>query len=205
MTAITTEPEFYDLAMTGAGEPAMLALEQSPWLELYRRASWLIAPSSPVVDLGCGTGRFAEQLRRRNHRRYTGLDFSPAALAECKAYVPLVEHDNDHHWRADFELCDLREWQPAVDRWPNTVYVCLETLEHLDDDRSLIHRVPVGHELIFSVPNFGGEAHLRVFPDASEARRRYGDLVEIFEWARIGTGPRYFIHLYRAVRRGDAW
>jgi trans-aconitate methyltransferase len=200
---VTTEPQFYDGAMTDAHEPAMLPLEASPWRELYMAAAGWIAASHPVVDLACGTGRFAEQLRRLGHGRYTGLDFSTAALDEALAYVPLMDADTD--WEARFGHADLRAWQPDPERAGATVYVCLETLEHLEDDVDLIRRIPVGHELIFSVPNYGGEAHLRVFQDAGEAWRRYGHLLAFRAWMLIGAGPRYHIHLYRATRRGDSW
>lgn len=199
----TTEPAFYDAAMTDAHEPAMLPLEQSPWRELYEQAAVWISPLDPVVDLACGTGRFAEQLRRRGHGRFTGLDFSPKAVSECHAYVPLF--DLDTPWDADFGVSDLREWQPDPGRAAGTVYTCLETLEHLEDDVGLVARIPVGHELIFSVPNYGGEAHLRTFETAGEAWRRYGHLLGFRAWTLIGAGPRYHIHLYRAVRRSDSW
>lgn len=41
-----------------------------------------------VLELGCGTGRFAEMLLRRHlpeYARYTGLDISPAMLARAAA------------------------------------------------------------------------------------------------------------------------
>jgi len=196
----TTEPAFYDRAMTDAHEPAMLTLEASPWRELYVQAASLITPDAPVVDLGCGTGRFAEQLRRAGHPRYTGIDFSPAAIAECKRYVPEVAD----RWEADFRVIDLRAWGPG-DRSSTTVYTCLETLEHLEDDVDLVERIPVGHEFVFSVPNYGGVAHLRCFQNVSDAWRRYGHLLEFRAWLRVGDGPRNFVHLYRSVRRGDAW
>lgn len=199
----TTEPDFYDLAMTGDDEPAMLPLETSPWLELYRQASWLIPASHPVYDLGCGTGRFAEQLRRRGHGEYHGVDFSPLAVEECHKYVPLI--DADTAWDASFEVADLREWQPSDYVAGNAIFTCLETLEHLEDDIGLIQRVPPGHEFIFSVPNYGGAAHLRKFVRVSEAFDRYADLLTFSAWIRIGEGPRHFIHLYRSVRRGDSW
>jgi len=198
VSLVTTEPAFYDWAMTGEGEPAMLPLDDSPWLDLYRWASWMIPPSHPVVDLGCGTGRFAEQLRRREHQAYHGIDFSPAAVDEARGYV------TDDGFA--FEVADLRDWEPAVVGRPgNTVYTCLETLEHLEDDTDLVRRVPVGHEFIFSVPNYGGEAHLRVFQDVSDAWHRYGHLLTFRSWIQIGEGPKNFIHLYRSIRRGEAW
>lgn len=203
MTLVTTEPEFYDLAMTGEGEPAMLPLEESPWRHLYEAAAAWTYVTAPVVDLGCGTGRFAEQLRRRGHGTYTGIDFSPASLQECRAYVP--DRDPDTAWSSTWIAQDLRTWEPDEYRAGGTVYTCLETLEHLEDDLDLVRRIPVGHEFIFSVPNYGGAAHLRCFQDVGDAWRRYGHLLEITGWVRIGEGPRYFIHLYRTRRRGDAW
>lgn len=198
----TTEPEFYDRAMTGEGEPAMLPLEDSPWRPLYEQAAAWIHPSHPVVDLGCGTGRFAECLRRQGHHVYRGIDFSALALAECIDYVPL--HDADTEWSASFECCDLREWEPDLAVPTTTTYVCLETLEHLRDDRDLVRRVPAGYEFIFSVPNYGGEAHLRTFQNVSDAWVRYAPLLDFYGWARIGSG-RYVVHLYRARRRVDSW
>lgn len=191
---LTTEPAFYDAAMTSDGEPAMLPLEQSPWHELYRQASWMINTSHPVVDLGCGTGRFAEQLNRRNQASYVGVDFSPATIEEAARYSG---------WK-NFRLTDLREWRDDNPQ-PLTVYTCLETLEHLEDDVSLVERIPVGHEFIFSVPNFHDEAHLRVFEHVSDAWHRYGHLLQFRGWQLLGEGPRYHIHLYRTIRRSDSW
>lgn len=201
--SVTTEPAFYDAAMTDDHEPAMLPLEESPWRDLYRQAAAWIPNGHPVVDLGCGTGRFGEQLRRNGHSRYHGLDFSPAAVAECERYV--AEHDADTDWHGTFDVWDLRGWQPADDRDGNTVYTCLETLEHLEDDLDLVRRVPPGHMLVFSVPNYGGQAHRRTFPDVGDAWRRYGHLLTFTAWVSLAIGDRSRIHLYRAWRRTDAW
>jgi SAM-dependent methyltransferase len=199
----TTEPGFYDVAMTGEGEPAMLPLEESPWLPLYDAAAGWIPRSHPVVDLGCGTARFAELLRRRGHGGYTGIDFSPAAVAEAHRYVPLFDVDTD--WDASFHVGDLRGWQPADERAGSTMYVCLEVLEHLQDDVALVAAVPVGHDVIFSVPNYPSAAHLRTFPNVGDAWARYGHLLQFTAWQLVEYDERHHAHLYRGRRRAETF
>lgn len=194
----TTEPAFYDAAMTDAHEPAMIELERSPWLPLYKAVAEWTHPDHQVVDLGCGTGRFAELLRRHGHGPYLGLDFSPAAIAECRSYVPAM--DIHTSWAAVFEVADLRTWEPSDELPGSTTFVCLETLEHLEDDVGLIRKMLPHREVIFSVPNFGGEAHIRAFKNVGDAWERYGKMLLFSAWQQIGN-----IHLYRAWRRADSW
>lgn len=196
--SIITEPEFYDRAMTESGSPAMLELAESPWRPLYAEAARWIQSSAPVVDLGCGTGRFADELRNQGHAApFLGLDFSPATIAEATSYV------GDE--RVQFEVRDLRAWIPDELRAGGTVYTCLEVLEHLADDVDLIARVPPGHELIFSVPNYPSEAHLRNFGHISQVWARYDELVTFRRWSLIALDDRKAIHLLDATRRLEAW
>jgi trans-aconitate methyltransferase len=193
-----TEPYWYDTAMTEPGAPSMLPLAQSPWRPLYAEAARWIAPSSPVVDLGCGTGRFADELR--NHGRqapFLGLDFSPATIAEARSYAGTDG--------IEFEVADLRNWVPDDDRPGGTVYTCLEVLEHLEDDLGLVARVPPGHELVFSVPNYPSKAHLRTFGTLAEIWARYGCLVTFRRWSMIELDDRKAIHLLDTTRRLEAW
>ena len=193
-----TEPEFYDVAMTEPGAPSMLPLAESPWRPLYAEAARWIAPSSPVVDLGCGTGRFADELRNQGHLAdFVGLDFSPAAIDEARAYVGRDE--------ITFDVADLREWEPDDGRAGGTVYTCLEVLEHLVDDVGLLARVPPGHEVIFSVPNYPSAAHLRTFGLLGEVWARYADLVTFRRWSLVQLDDRKAIHLLDATRRVDSW
>ncbi len=106
----------------------------------------------------------------------------------------------DTDWNRTFEVCDLREWEPSRELSGNATFTCLETLEHLEDDIGLVRKIPVGHVLIFSVPNYGGEAHLRWFQNVGDAWTRYGHLLEFTNWSRLGS-EQYQVHLYRAVRR----
>lgn len=195
--AAVTEAEFYDRAMVEPGSPAMLPLAESPWRPLYAEAARWVPAGAPVVDLGCGTGRFGDELRNQAHiGGYTGIDFSLAALEEARSYLG-----------ADVELeqRDLRDWSPDVGRAGATVYTCLEVLEHLTDDLDFVRRVPPGHEFIFSVPNYSSEAHARWFETVGSVWTRFAGLLEFRRWSLIALDDRKAIHVIDSVRRVESW
>jgi trans-aconitate methyltransferase len=193
----TTEADFYDRAMTEEGSPAMLPLEMSPWLPLYEEACSWISPPHPVVDLGCGTGRFIECLLNGiNYGPVEGVDFSPSALREAARILP----DDTQLTNAD-----LRTWEPNPNRLGNTTYVVLEVLEHLEDDLGLVRRIPPGHQLVFSVPSYESESHLRKFRNAGDIWARYANLLEFRRWSLILIDDRKAIHVCDTIRRQDAW
>lgn len=197
----TYTAEWYDVAMTEPEAPAMLSLEESPWLSLYEALAEMIEPHEEVVDLGCGTGRFIELLRRNGHyAQITGVDWSVAALEEAFRYVGV----NGGVRAPTFQRTDLTEWQPEAERGGNTVYVCTEVLEHLEDDRGLVRRIPPGHRLLFSVPNFDSESHLRTFRNVGDIWDRYATLLRFIFWRLLGE-ERKGIHVCETIRRADSW
>lgn len=196
MTSYTAE--WYDTAMTEPESPAMLPLEDSPWLGMYSALATMIEPNEDVVDLGCGTGRFLELLRVRGHHApLMGVDWSAAALKEAAGYV-------QPRGKIAFRHQDLREWQPEPDRAGNTVYVCSEVLEHLADDLGLVRQVPPGHRLLFTVPNFDSESHVRTFRRVGDLWERYAGLLQFTSWRMVGS-ERKGIHVVESVRREEAW
>ena len=202
MTTVVFDAAWYDQAMTEPGAPAMLPLESSPWLSVYSEIARMIDPNEEVVDLGCGTGRFIELLYRQGHyARVTGVDWSAAALAEAERYA--VTRDGEPP-EPEWQLTPLESWRPDPLRAGNTVFTCMEVLEHLEDDRALVARVPPGHRLIFSVPNFDSESHLRVFRSVSEVWKRYDRLVDFRRWVMVGSG-RQGVHICEVRRRGTSW
>ena len=195
----TYNVHWYDAVMTAPDSLAMLPLEESPWLPVYEVLADMIPVHEEVVDLGCGTGRFIELLRRRGHyARLMGIDWSSAALEEALRYFdgPATE--------PSFRLEDLREWTPDLERAGNTVYVCSEVLEHLVDDIDLVQRIPPGHRFLFTVPNFDSESHVRVFTHVGDLWKRYAGELRFRSWRIIGSDLKG-IHVVETVKREDAW
>jgi 2-polyprenyl-3-methyl-5-hydroxy-6-metoxy-1,4-benzoquinol methylase len=194
--------EWYDEVMVEEGSPAMLPLEESPWLASYERVADMIEPHEEVVDLGCGTGRFIELLYRRQHyARVTGVDWSVTALAEAQTYAKPQHLDAPP---LALELRDLLDWRPDGLRAGNTVYTCTEVLEHLEDDLGLVRRIPPGHRLIFTVPTFDSAAHVRTFPSVGDLWERYAGLLLFRSWSMVGTDSKG-IHIVETLRRSDSW
>lgn len=189
---------WYDEAMTSEGSRALEPLESSPWQQLYQEAALLVRNTNAlVIDLGCGTGRFVEQLYRNGHQaKVIGVDFAPEVLHAARRYT--------RKRPAEYELCDLTQWQPPAVRPGNTIFTCLEVLEHLEDDLELVRRIPPAHTFIFSVPNFESASHVRWFRGAGDVWARYDRLLELRAWRLLLHGDKA-THLVEAIRRKDSW
>ena len=187
MTAVPAE--WYERALPGSR--ALEPLESSSALPVYEAAAAFV-PLMPVIDVGCGTGRFAELLRRKGHTQYLGVDFAPDVVAEAARYAPAF-------W---FEVADIREWDHHAGHPDVCCYVLLEVLEHLDDDRDAIQRIPPGCPVVFSVPNFWSESHVRRYAQPRDVFERFGDLLEFEAWQAVAFAtPGRRIHVFRAERR----
>ena len=191
MTTVAMPAEWYDQALPGSR--ALEPLETSSALPVYEAALSLL-PDLPVVELGCGTGRFAELLRRTTRRGYLGVDFAPDVIAEAERYCPTEL----------FTVSDIRDWEHGPNLPDVCCYVLLEVLEHLDDDLDAVGRIPAGCPVVFSVPNFWSESHVRRFPQPRDVFDRYGLLVDFDAWQTVPfPTPGRRIHVFRAVRRAE--
>ena len=91
-----------------------------------------------IIDMGCGTGDLRKFLNY--DMDYTGFDFACPCKADC------------------FHVGNIYDYPlEGFD-----TYVCLEVLEHVDDIR-VIKRIPSGADVIFSVPSFPDNSHLRTY------------------------------------------
>lgn len=194
MTSVAFPASWYDEVLPGSR--ALDPLETCSALPVYESAArMVVAAGLPVVDLGCGTGRFAELLRRRGGvDRYWGFDFAADVVDEAARYCPGFE----------FRVADLREWEHGPTLPDECCYVLLEVLEHLDDDRDVLARIPPGLPVVLSVPNFWSASHVRRFLQPADVFSRFGDLVDFTGWEAVAfpmLGRR--IHVFSGfVRNG---
>lgn len=136
---------------------------------LYSHIGSLLKPGVSIVDLGCGTGDIVSFLPPKV--KYHGYDFSATA----------IKHAQEWH-NGTFEVSDLRTLEiPKSD-----VVLCVETLEHLEDDIGLIQRIAPGTRIIFTVPSFPDPGHVRTYT-MHDVVARFQSLVRIqvvvrFNW-----------------------
>ena len=101
-------------------------LRLRPAMDLLRALDPL--PPGPIIDLGCGNGAAAAALATRG-RPVTGIDSSPAMLAEAEA---LGLYDS-------LRQADIATWSP--DGAPPALIFCNAVLHWLPDHASLIPRL----------------------------------------------------------------
>lgn len=145
--------------------------EDSKWRAVYDAAVALMPAdkSIRICDVGCGTGRLAEALRRAGYTNYVGYDFAESRIAEARRYMPDV----------DFRLLSVFDPAAAELHAEADVSCITEVLEHIDGDLALLESIPPGKIVVGSVPNFLDTAHVRKFRDVASITERYGALLNV--------------------------
>lgn len=143
-----------------------------------------------VLDLGCGSGQFAEALYNSGIREYRGLDFSNEAISMAR---------RRSLGNFEFEVTDLlkSDWTSHH----TEVVVSLEFLEHIDEDTSILDRITSGRYVIASVPNFPYTSHVRHFTSESEVYERYGRFFNNFRVDKfVGNSATQAFFLFEGIK-----
>jgi len=122
------------------------------WLWLKRRLP-VTANGETLIDVGCGSGAFTIGAARRG---YTAVGLS---WGEANQRVAQQRAQMCHAPLATFEVCDIRHLDARRDfREKFDVAICLETVEHMIDDRKLIKDIAAclkpGGRLLLTTPNY---------------------------------------------------
>jgi SAM-dependent methyltransferase len=144
---------------------------------LFRTMLGLVTASGAgsVLEVGCGSGLFAELLIRDTEIAYRGFDFSPAGIAHARTRVP----------GADFFVGNALAADSYCGEY--ACIVCAEVLEHSHDDLDVIALWPRGTAFVCSVPNFDYPTHVRHFRTEQDVRGRYGTALDIHSIHRVAA------------------
>ena len=189
----TTEDAWYDRVFETSVKYRVRYQESDyfdVWQVVAARLRSLGAQS--VLDIGCGPGQFASLLRDSGLRRYLGIDFSTVAVKRAHKVCPEFE----------FRVDDART-SDAYETYPYDVAVCLETLEHIDQDLDVMRRFRPGARLLATVPDFDYASHVRYFANAKAVRKRYAAAFSELDVTPLPFG-RHTLFLLDGVTAGSA-
>lgn len=127
-----------------------------------------------ILDVGCGPGQFAALIGDSGFRSYTGLDFSPVAIQMAHARTP------QFHFRAG----DVRQ-KTTYEGLAFDAIVCMEVLEHIEEDFAVLSCFRPGTRCLMTVPNFPWRSHVRHFESEEAVRRRYAEFFEELSVTRL--------------------
>ena len=170
--------EYYDKAFEL--EKYNCSYKDTVYYPMWQKVLTYLDEKDRILELGCGTGQFGEMLMIemsaiatfRPHN-YMGVDFSAVGVRKAQ------ERAGNY-----FALHDIRK--PVMFYMYNTV-ICLETLEHIDNDIVVIQNLEAGTKFIGSVPIANDPAHVRVFQTPESIKERYGSMIDIQEICKFDT------------------
>ena len=177
-------------------------IHQNPPVMIRQKALYLLgSKDTPLLEVGCGNGEFAEMLHAKYpETEYSGIDIQMSKIEKDRTRVP--------EWRNDFHCMDILEHSEYLR--PASTVVCFQTLEHLgteagDEDVQLLKRMTSGTKIIFSVPNFKSRDHKRWFSMLGWFQRYsnilWFDRIHVYRmkknWKPIEKGS----FLFRGVRK----
>lgn len=144
-------------------EEYRLPFNKSVYFPLWKRVLRLVPRVEiGILDVGCGSGQFGEMLcARRPNARYAGFDFSQEAVDIARTKIPGKFHYSLH-------VKSLYDHKYSIDE----IVICLEVMEHVNDLKFL-DLIPLGVEVIFSVPDFDQPSHVRYFQTVAQVVDRY--------------------------------
>jgi len=75
------------------------------------------------------------------------------------------------------------------------IFVCLEVLEHVSDDYSVLDNIPKSSDVILSLPSGNSAGHVRYFPSMGNVIERYEKQLIFYTQKQIGV-----LYLFKCER-----
>lgn len=177
---------FYDTIYADSEKYKMLS-ENSLYIPVWKLIVEIIkfTKIKSILDIGCGPGQFAEfLLEETSNVSYEGIDFSEIAIKQATERCPA----------ASFQVLDFMKYDGMM-TLDVDAYIILEVLEHIEQDLTLIEKIPNGKLVIFSVPNFDALAHVRFFKSVEDVYLRYSKYFNELKIEKIHVKKMAFIYL----------
>jgi SAM-dependent methyltransferase len=127
-----------------------------------------------ILDVGCGPGQFGELVADSDFESYTGIDFSTVAISMAQKRTPQL----------CFKVADVLKPETYAGLDFNAI-VCMEVLEHIENDLGVLSCFPAGIRCLVTVPNFPWKSHVRHFENEESVAQRYGRFFEPSTVTRI--------------------
>lgn len=162
--SIDRDSEYYDDIYERYQEKYSCNYKESEYFPLWEKIITKIPKEIPIIELGCGTGQFAQMLIDQEFKYIRGFDFSEFAIIAAQA----VRLDT-------FLKRDLTDGKINGD-----FFIALEIFEHTRDYK-IIENIGLGKEIIFTVPDFNDAAHVRYFKSINDVVERYKNVIQ-FEY-----------------------
>ena len=122
-----------------------------------------------IIDIGCGSGRFLDSMRRNGFRNLTGAD-------------PFIADDMTSAGGVRILKRDISQIDETFD-----VVMMHHSLEHMADQQAVIQHA-------FRILNPGGKLIIRIPTSDSWAYRHYGA-----EWAQIDPPRHFYLHSRKSI------
>ena len=146
----------------------------SRYIWLYKRILNKLTKHDNVLEMGCGTGHFAELMLNEGYNYTLGFDFSEVGIGMCRKRCPYGNFLVDSVYEFPFDAFEY-----------DTV-VSLEVMEHIEKDIEVLQKIPMGKRILFSVPGYDDQAHVRFFANAEEIEERFSKIFTEFRVETIG-------------------
>lgn len=167
---------------------------ETHYYESWKHALTIIKEKKdPVVlEIGCGTGQFANLLFDNGIYKYKGVDFSEVAIKYAK-----IRNDKYRHM---FVVDDVYI-SGLFYTYEYNIVIAFEILEHVEKDLEIFEKIKPNCDVLFSVPNFYCEGHVRWFSSKLEIIERYKNYLYFRDIITFKLGGSNKLFLVNAKKR----
>ena len=185
------ENSFYDKLYRKSLVYNLNDVKKSPYYKIYIKIIKYITDDERILDIGCGTGQFSDVAIIFNKKYTMGIDFSGIAIKIAK------ERTN----RDTFLVGNIKDKNVYPDDNEYDVAVLCEVLEHMLDDKIVIHNIPIGKHIILTVPNYNSASHVRIFKDKNDVIKWYNDDIKVINIDTVVVNKKNIIFILNGIRK----